>query len=200
MPEKNRIPLERAELLAAEVIKLLRDVSTRVEVAGSIRRRRPDVGDIEIIAIPKHEVVQADLFAPGEGLNRDLLGARCIDLLADGTFTHRLDKNGHQAFGAKYKRLTYRGVALDLFSPDDDTWGVILTIRTGPAEFSHQLVTSRSHGGLLPNWLRVSEGRIWRGVTPLSTPEERDVFEAIGLDWIEPQDRTGLEKPKVLGL
>lgn len=198
MGDKNRIPLERAALLAAELVDLLRDVCTRVEVAGSIRRRRPDVGDIEIVAIPRYEVVQADLFAPGEGLNRNLLSARCLELVDDDTLEHRLDVNGHRAFGQKYKRLTYRGVALDLFSPDDDTWGVILAIRTGPADFSHRLVTTRSHAGLLPNWLAVREGRIWRGVTPLATPEERDVFEAVGLDWIEPPDRTGLEKPRVV--
>jgi DNA polymerase/3'-5' exonuclease PolX len=194
--EKTRIPLAEATDLATELVDLLLDSCTRLMVAGSIRRRRPDVGDIEIVAIPRYEVVQADLFAPGDGLNRNLLSARCLDLVDDGVLAHRLDVNGRRAFGQKYMRLFFRGVALDLFSPDVDTFGVILTIRTGPADFSHRLVTPRRQGGLLPDWLAVREGRIWRGTTALVTPEEIDVFQAVGLDWIEPEDRTGREKAR----
>jgi DNA polymerase/3'-5' exonuclease PolX len=195
--QKTRIPLEHARLLADEVVALLEPYAQRIVVAGSIRRRRADVGDVEIVAIPRHGVVQADLFAPGEGLNRDLLGARCVELLAEGVLAHRPDVNGHNAFGAKFKRLLYRGVPLDLFSPDAATWGVVLAIRTGPAEFSHRLVTPRRQGGLLPDWLRVAEGRIWRATTPLETPEEENVFEAINLPFIPPEARTGTERAAV---
>lgn len=197
MADKTRIPLEHARLLADEVVALLEPSCDRIAVAGSIRRRRPDVGDVEIVCLPRYEVIQADLFAPGEGLNRDLLTARCSDLLADGTLAHRPDVNGHPAFGAKFKRLLYRGVPLDLFSPLPECWGVVFCIRTGPAEFSHRLVTPRRQGGLLPGWLRVSEGRIWRAQTALRTPEEEDVFAAIGLDWIPPEKRTGRERAAV---
>lgn len=195
--EKTRIPLDQAFLLADEVLGLIQEATVRVAVAGSIRRQRETIGDLEICAIPRYEVVQADLFAPGDGLNRDLLTARCVDLLAEGVFAHRLDVNGRSAFGPKFKRLSYRGVALDLFSPDAATWGVVFCIRTGPAEFSHRLVTPRRQGGLLPDWLRVSEGRIWRAATALETPDEEQVFDAIGLDWIPPERRTGNERARV---
>jgi len=43
----------------------------------------------------------------------------------------------------------------------------------------------------------VAEGRIWRGATALQTPEEEDVFAAIGLDFIPPEKRTGDERAAV---
>ena len=43
--DKPRITLAEADVLAAEVLELLRPATERIAVAGSIRRRRPDVGD-----------------------------------------------------------------------------------------------------------------------------------------------------------
>ena len=166
-------------------------------MAGSIRRRAPTVGDVELVGVPRHALIQADLFAPGEGLNQDLLAARCLELLAEGVLAHRPDVNGRPAFGERYKRLRYRGFPLDLFSPPEECFGVVLAIRTGPAEFSRRLVTPRRQGGLLPDWLRVRAGRIWRGVVPLDTPTEASVFEALNLDWLEPEARTGRERAAV---
>jgi DNA polymerase/3'-5' exonuclease PolX len=99
-------------------------------------------------------------------------------------------------WGPKYKALTYRDVAVDLFITTAECWGVIFTIRTGPSAFSHRLVTSRSQRmqdgryGLLPNHLRVREGRlVGTDGQPLDTPTEESVFQAIGLPWIAPEAR-----------
>lgn len=201
---KQRIPLAEAEGLAQEVVTLLAPYCARCEVAGSIRRRRPDVGDLEILAIPKiRNDGSADLFGdiPAE-VNE--LDERVTQLLVTGEFGRRLDKNGHSAVGSKYKRLTYRDFGLDLFVVLPPAWsyGLALVIRTGPADFSHQLVTPRnatltdsqgkSRSGLLPPWFQVHDFGIYYrdGRTDLvPTPEESDVFEALKLDWIEPAAR-----------
>ena len=198
MNDRPRIPLAEADELAAEVVTMLRAFCMRIEVAGSIRRRKEDVGDIEIVAVPAVDDVPVGLFAD-RLLAVDHLHARCCDFLAAGTFAHRPDKNGRPAFGAKFKRLLYRGFPLDLFSTTDEQWGVIYAIRTGPAEFSHRLVTPTSQGGLLPNWMKVHEGRIARRDTtePYPTPEEEDVFRLVGLGFIPPEKRTGLERAMV---
>lgn len=194
MAEKTRVPLAEAEALARQVVIMLGDDCHRIEVAGSIRRRRPDVGDVEIVCVPRLEPVAVGLFGdPGEPLNA--LDATCRDLLAEGSLEHRPDVNGRPAFGPRFKRLRYDGIALDLFSVlEPAQWGVILAIRTGPAEFSQRLVTTRSKGGFLPNWLKVRDGAIWSGDEPIATPEERDVFALLGLDWIPPERRTGRER------
>ena len=108
-------------------------------------------------------------------------------------FAHRPDKNGRPAFGAKYKRLVFahagEAFPLDLFVTQPAEWGVVFTIRTGSADFTHRLVTPRRHGGLMPDGMREHGNAIWDGERQLVTPEERDVFAALGLAWVPPERR-----------
>lgn len=206
--EKRRIPLPEADALAAEVLELLRPATERIAIAGSIRRRRPDVGDIEIVAIPRYGVGMghADLFGnvstPAVNHLDELVGG----LLMDGVLAKRLDKNGRPAIGPKYKRLSYRDFALDLFVGTPENWGVLLAIRTGPASFAHAFVTNIGHmtrpayagaehkprPGLLPMGMRVGEGNQLFGPDGrvIETREEEDFFRAIGQPCLEPWRRS----------
>ena len=49
---KTRVPLARAQVVAAEVVALLAPACERIEIAGSVRREKTDVGDIEIVCTP----------------------------------------------------------------------------------------------------------------------------------------------------
>lgn len=169
MSEGKRYLLADAEAIAAKYIGLLAPVCSRLMVAGSIRRRKPEVGDIEICCIPNPDTV----FFP-------LLGKVIKD-------------------GPRFKQYELEeGIKLDLFIvlPPAE-WGVLYTIRTGPPEFSRKIVTQRNKGGLLPNFMAVKDGALWRGGgkgytigdQKIPTPEETDFFQAIGLDWIKPEKR-----------
>lgn len=172
----TRLPLSSAKRLSEAIVAELAPACERIEIAGSIRREKPEVGDIEIVAIPR---VACDLL--GQPLASEL--DPVLDALV---LAGRLSKIKG---GDKYKQyLLKHGVKLDLFLTDKDCWGVILAIRTGPADFSKRLVTQKFMGGLLPSYLRVQGGRIWKGYDALETLE-RDVFSAAGLEWIEPRDR-----------
>jgi DNA polymerase/3'-5' exonuclease PolX len=196
-PGKGRVPLALAEAIAEEVRALLAPACERLEVAGSIRRKRPDVGDVELVAVPKTAPALLDLFGTAVG-ERDLLHERCERLLEAGTLAHRLGGDGKRAFGPRFKRLLYRGPAgtlpLDLFSVRAPAqWGAIFAIRTGPAGFTNRLVASRVRfpgWGLLPAGLREHEGALWDGGRLLETPEEDDFFAALGLEWLPPEQRT----------
>ena len=59
---ETRVPLETAAKIAEDLASLLRPVCERVEIAGSIRRGCPTIGDIEIVVIPEIESGWADLF------------------------------------------------------------------------------------------------------------------------------------------
>ena len=50
------IPLKRAKDIAAKVVEALQPFCTRIEVAGSIRRERPEVGDIDLVIEPGDKV------------------------------------------------------------------------------------------------------------------------------------------------
>lgn len=176
----DRIPLPEAQALAASIVELLRPHCERIEAAGSIRREKKDVGDIEIVCIPRPVTLTNLLGETVTRRNSDDLTAR---LLLAG---YRLIKNGE-----KYKQADLGPCMLDLFITEPECWGVILAIRTGPADFSHRLVTPRNQGGLLPSFLQVKEGRLQDRSTgvQLNTREEIDLFNAIDLKWIDPSQR-----------
>lgn len=186
--ERWRYSLDVVERLAHEIVELLEPATTRCEIVGSIRRRAPFVGDIELLVEPAYEPAQFDLCGRATR-TRNVLNALVDELVASKTFERRLDKDGERAYGEKYKRLTYAGVALDLFiATPPAQYGVLQAIRTGPASFSKRLVT-REPEGYLPFGLYVFDGALYHGRIKIETPDERDVFRAIALDYLEPWER-----------
>jgi len=191
----TRLRWPRAAAIAEQLTEaLLADVCERIETAGSIRRREPMVGDVELLCIARHA---PDLFGDA---GESLLESRVDRLLNDGRLA------GRTRNGAKWKTLEVqhadRFVNVDLFITTPDEWGVALAIRTGPAAFSRRLVTSIDNGGLLASGLCIHGNRIWHGRTftaagqvdwpgePLPTPEEPDVFQHLSCGWLEPESRS----------
>lgn len=192
---KQRLPLNIARVLASEAKTLLAPACERIEVAGSIRRGKPDVGDIELVCVPRVAVIR-DMFGGDAGIGANALDALCTQLLEDQALAYRFDKRGVRAWGSRYKRALFcaRGVtfALDIFAVlPPAQWGVIYTLRTGPGDFSKRLVTARQQGGAMPSHMRVKDGvlRSGNGKT-VSTPEEAHFFAALGLPYIPPAERT----------
>lgn len=188
MSEGKRIPLAEARVLADELVALLSPHCERLEVVGSIRRQRPTIGDIELLAVPIAQV-GLDLFgfqAPTPPVY--MLDEACQGMVHDGVLSHRLDKNGRPACGTKYKRLSYKDVGLDLFSVlPPAQWGVLSIVRTGSADFSHRLVTPIERGGWMPRNLYCRDGALWAtDGHKLVTPREQDVFAFLGRPYVEP--------------
>lgn len=191
MSEGTRMPLAEAQALAERLVSELQDVCEQITTAGSIRRQKATVGDLEIVCVPKIEIVMGGLFEdqPEEA---DLLEARIWEMWEDGVIKPRIDKNGRRAVGKRYRRLLYHDVALDLFSPSAESYGAILAIRTGPAEYSHLFVTPRSQRGLMPDHLRMQEGALRYRVSGevIPTPTEESFFAALGLPFLDPPARS----------
>ncbi len=55
MSTSVRRPLAEGEAIASALVADLEPYCARIQVAGSIRRRKEMVGDIEIVAIPRYE-------------------------------------------------------------------------------------------------------------------------------------------------
>jgi DNA polymerase/3'-5' exonuclease PolX len=179
---KTKLPLAIAKEVADQLITALHPVAKRIEVAGSIRRHKADIGDIEIVCSPTVELY-------------DMLDY----WLAQGHISHRSPK----CWGFKLRSFRFPvqhlddSVQVDLFlQPDPSTWGVNMMIRTGSAEFSRKMVTKRSQGGFMPDCYQVHEARLWAGQKLLETPEERDVFALYGMDYVVPPQRTDGYDPR----
>jgi DNA polymerase (family 10) len=177
MSAATKLPYAQIYSKAARLVEARRPHCQRIEIAGSLRRERPAVGDIELVAVPYRNT---DLFGVVYE-NRPTSLDRFLDSHSI-TFTKR---------GAKYQQFQYGSVKVDLFLPFAETWGSVFTIRTGSAEFTHWLVTAQSAGGAKPDEVSFNGGRLYAGGRLLLTPEEEDVFAAVGLAWVPPQERHG---------
>ena len=173
-------PYAQVYPVAAKLVQRLAPACTRLEIAGSLRRRAEMVGDIEIVAVP---ILHRDLFGVPTGTSEvdRLLADWPVQMLADG------------AKQKKFLLTTQRGETyqVDLFlQPDPATWAVNLLIRTGSADFSHWLVTKRALGGAMWDDCASRDARIWYGDQVVSLPEEADLFTFLQLDYFEPTART----------
>lgn len=205
-------PRGRTLYRAAEaLVSALAPYCERIEIAGSIRRRKPEPSDIEIVAISKTVSWeapgdQAILFgvAPAKpdhlavwyaldslGNERDAQERARILPLKPGTRELIMDPNWEkkQTTETRYLRLHLPKVdaIVDLFLTRPDAWGAIFAIRTGPASFSSTMVqrfTKLTGGG------HFTDGRlVLKDGTAIETPEESDVFRACRMKHLEPFDR-----------
>lgn len=207
----TRIPSTEAGPVASRFKALIAPYCERVEIAGSLRRRLPTVGDIEIVAVPRVETVEtvtSDLFGESAKVEQiDRLHEFLERALADGIVSKRPRSDGLTFWGPKAKYMTFEGIPLDLFTPEADRFGIILAIRTGPAMWSKRLVSPDDEQvqvgklgngrpvmkrGLMPRRFRVQDGWLTSRVSGerIPTPEESDVFSLLGLEWVEPHQRS----------
>jgi DNA polymerase/3'-5' exonuclease PolX len=177
---KAKLPYPIALALAETVVIDLAPACDRIGIAGSIRRKKSEIGDIEIVCIPAIET-GADLFGQPTTV-RSAPDSRLEEIAASRGW--RRIKGGDL-----YRQYDIGPCVLDLFVTTPEKWGVIFTIRTGSADFSRWLVTPRREGGALPGYLKVKDGRLWAGGMPLATPDETDVFTRLELAWIPPEER-----------
>jgi hypothetical protein len=181
-------------------------------VAGSIRRERSQVRDIEIVALPlirefELPAQQGQMFdadAPPETVEVNLLLDRIDALQIAGRISRESPlpdylarSHPRKAWGRKFRQFTYDGWPVDLFLADQDNYGVISVIRTGSAEFSAAVAKRlkegrrwRFGGGYLRPWY--PDGLTDQQIATLDKvpcPSEEALFERAGMRWIEPKDR-----------
>ena len=191
----------RALDLAHELVCDLRSECEQIAIAGSVRREKAEVKDLELVAIPKFELVPIlDMFGQQMGVDRvNLLEERLDALLEPCTWPWAFDAMLRRN-GPHYKRLWNEEarIACDLFLTTERGWGGAMAIRTGPADFSQALVTlalrRRMHvaDGCLLHGHPKDDGCTKGELCPLIVPTltEEAFFQALGLKWVDPRSRT----------
>jgi len=157
---------EKAIIIAEKVKAMLAPHCERIEIAGSIRRKKTEVKDIEIVAIPKPYDV--GLFESGIA-----------------TVVNQWPKvKGN--LPCKYtQRILPEGIKMDLFFATKTNWGMIYAIRTGPAEYSHK-VLARKWTSL---GYRSEGGHLYMDDKELDFMEEVDLFDKLGIKYVNPEFR-----------
>ena len=196
------IELVTAIRIARQLVSMLEDSCERIEIAGSIRRGKPRVKDIELVCLPKLLPVregQADLFDESAGeMTLNVLDEKLQGWLKRGMFRERPDKDGRTAWGPSLKRALYWEVPVDIFSVlAPAQWGLIYMIRTGSGVGPEGSPLNGFGPAMLARWKKVSGGGFSRGGclhmpngVKVLTPEEEDVFRVCRMEWVPPEERT----------
>ena len=159
----RRVLLVEAEVLVAPIVAHLRAIEgvRRVEVAGSLRRRRETIGDVDIV------VTAAD-------------DARVTQGLAEYAEVQEVEAHGHTRASVRLRP----GLEVDLRAMPEESYGAALVYFTGSKAHNVRLRTL----AVKMNY-KVNEYGVYHGARWLAGAEEEDVYRALGLPWIPPELR-----------
>ena len=156
--------LEQARQIANNIKKILTPYCDRIEIAGSIRRGKPIVHDIDIVLIEKPE---SALIIPS--------------LLATiGAITLN---------GSKIKRLHYgdADINIDIYTATPASWSTLLLIRTGSKKNNIRLATIAKRKG----WqLKANgDGLFNNHGDRIVGDTEQSIYQVLDIPYQKPHDR-----------
>jgi len=155
--------LNKARKIGESVLDELSNLIEKGEIAGSIRRKKPEVGDIDLVVLPKKE------FMALENLKSILKEQGNIEVEGD-----------------KVIRVKKGDVKLDCYIANGKNYEVLLLIRTGSKEHNRKLAIEALKQGKKLNF---AEGLIDIKTKSIIANTERGIFEALNLKYIEPEKR-----------
>ena len=160
---KGRMNLGIAFPIAKGVVEALRKKtgSEKIEWAGSLRRMRENIGDIDILATGKDlkKVVHAFTHLP-----------EVREVLASGE--------------TKASVIVEGGLQIDLRVVEEDSYGAALQYFTGSKGHNIHL-----RGIARARRIKINEYGVFKGEKKIGGKEEKDVYKALGMVWIEPELR-----------
>ncbi|HEV2166476.1 MAG TPA: helix-hairpin-helix domain-containing protein [Thermoplasmata archaeon] len=159
----GRFPVRAAWTIARRVVESLQGAAPvdHVEIAGSLRRRRETVGDLDILATSASPRRAIEAFA-------GLPGVREVVAKGDTKCTVIFDP----------------GIQIDLRVVGPESFGAALQYFTGSKDHNVRLRTwARDRG------LKINEYGVYRGEERLAGATEEEVYRSLGLPWIPPEIR-----------
>lgn len=183
---KSKFSLADGQRIADQIVSDLSPYCERIQIAGSIRRKRPLVGDVELLIIPKiQELLQAGEFFPTV---QNITYVQIDRLIVSRYFAKRIKIDGTVTYGEKVRLLTHveTQFPIDLFFTTPACWYNLLVCRTGGKE-SNAMIARRA----------LQRGSHWHmgGVGFLShagvhvVKSEEDVFKFVDLPFVPPEQR-----------
>lgn len=173
--------------VAAEICRALKPFCSRLIVAGSLRRRKLKVGDVEILYIGTL-VERPDPRDWFKTIHVNQAEAEIAQLEITGVLERRQNVNGREAYGPKNKLMRHKrtGVPVDLFAATELNWFNYLVCRTGPAESNMAIAAKAQELGW--RWNPYGPG-FSRGAESRQMDSEQEVFKFVGLPYKEPWER-----------
>ena len=168
--------LSFADKCVEKLLPWLRSISIKAEVAGSVRRRRPDVNDLDFVCVPILKI-ESDLLGQVVGVKDETAEAIRERIKAEA-WTPLKD-------GPSYFQWIAKGVQVDVWLVDPSTFISNLICRTGSKEHNIQIAERARKMG--KEW-RSTKGIYSRG-SLIKLETESEFYHALNLPWIDPELR-----------
>jgi DNA polymerase (family 10) len=160
-----RMYFAEAQPLAEAILTDLRKLPTvtQAEAAGSYRRRRETVGDLDLL-VTSHDA------------------AASMDLVAGHPLVEKVLARGE----TKQRVRLSAGIEMDVRVVPDESYGAALQYFTGSKD--HNIIVRRR---AQERGLKINEYGVFRGEASVAGRTEAEVYESVGLPWIPPELREG---------
>lgn len=160
---ERRVPLASAAQVAAALVADLRTVPgvLQAEVAGSLRRRRDTVGDIDLLVSTQGDSPVMERFTQGTGVKRVLAKGR-----------------------TRASIVLANELQVDLRAVPRASFGAAWLYFTGSK--AHNIVLRRQAQDA---GLKLNEYGLFRDARRIAGDTEASVYRAVGLPWMEPELR-----------
>ena len=160
---RGRMNLGTAFPVAKRIVEVLREKvgSKKIEWAGSLRRMRENIGDIDILAT-------------GPDRDKIIYG-----------FTHLPEVKEVLASGeTKASVIVEGGMQIDLRVVQESSYGAALQYFTGSKGHNiHLRGIAKARG------IKINEYGVFKGDRRIGGKEEKEVYDALGMKWMEPELR-----------
>ena len=146
---------------ANEIVEMLKKHVEKISLAGSIRRRKETVGDVDILAVSSNAKEIMDIFTSMKKVEK---------VLAKGE--------------TKSSVRLYGGIQVDLRIVAPESFGSALQYFTGSKEHNIELRKIAIKKGY-----KLNEYGLFMGEKRIAGKNEEEVYEALGMQWIPPELR-----------
>lgn len=166
---KDRIPYETALAEAEAFLSYLRKDPRikELQYAGSLRRKQSTIGDVDILACVENNT---DPEQVKELMRLFISYPKVQTVLSEGETKSSVVLTGN--------------VQVDFRIVEEDAYGAALFYFTGPKQFNIEMRTLALKRGL-----KINEYGIFRGEEKLAGKTEEDMFAALDLDYLTPEQR-----------
>ena len=175
--QQDRVPIGRVAPVARRIVKRLRAIEgvDQVEFAGSLRRGRDTIGDLDFVASTTAPDAVSEAFRQMTEVDRVLVAG-------DTKSSVRLRLEGHE-----------QGIQADLRVVEPAVFGAAMTYFTGSKEHNVRLREIAIRKGWRLNEYGLFEGTEERpqdqGQEPIASRDETSIYAKLDLPYIDPEVR-----------
>jgi DNA polymerase/3'-5' exonuclease PolX len=192
---------EKAKQIAISAGTSLKQYCEIIHIAGSIRRRKWEIKDVELICIPRYtEQSFFDLF--GAPIKTKIISTNFIAAVKS------LGKIVKGGFDGRYMQVNHRGTMIDIFIPETHDFFRQYVIRTGSTDYIKNTIGKR---WVEMGWCGTDQGlrrqsdckliigaggkKTWEidkhnGDRPPAWESEKAFYEWLNLKYLHPRFRT----------